>query len=105
MITPDPKDQTVLSWLQRWYAERTDGEWEHAFGIEISTLDNPGWYIKIDLKNTALEGVHFDKVEVERPSDDWVHCSVDDGVFKGACGPENLTELINHFRGFAESSG
>jgi Immunity protein 53 len=101
-MTADFKDEAVLTWLQQWYSNQSNGEWEHVYGIEISTLDNPGWHIKVDLKDTGLERLSFEKVKIERTENDWVHCSIDDDVFKGACGPGNLTELLNHFRSFAD---
>ena len=39
----EPRDALYL--LQRWYVAQCDGEWEHAYGVEIGTLDNPGWSI------------------------------------------------------------
>jgi len=42
----------MIEWLQKWYADHCDGDWEHEYGIVIETLDNPGWSIVIDLKNT-----------------------------------------------------
>jgi hypothetical protein len=95
------KDNSILLWLQQWYANQTDGEWEHKFGIEISTLDNPGWYLEANLKDTDLEGASFEKVALERTDDNWVRCSVDGEIFKGACGPKNLIELLDYFRNFA----
>ncbi|MEH0820740.1 Imm53 family immunity protein [Micromonospora sp. CPCC 205714] len=46
----------VWTWLQAWYATQCDGEWEHEFGIQIETVDNPGWSVSIDLGDTALSG-------------------------------------------------
>src|SRR5262245_45197449 len=43
-----PKD-APLERLQRWYDSRCDGRWEHDYGIEIETCDNPGWLVRIDL--------------------------------------------------------
>jgi hypothetical protein len=31
--------------IQKWYLEQCNGDWEHSYGIEITTMDNPGWYI------------------------------------------------------------
>ena len=42
-----------IEWLQQWYQKNCDGEWEHLYGIEIETLDNPGWHVKIDLEETS----------------------------------------------------
>jgi hypothetical protein len=29
--------------LQQWYLAQCDGDWEHEWGVQIGTLDNPGW--------------------------------------------------------------
>lgn len=39
-----------LIWLQNWFAVQCDGVWEHAHGIKIDTLDNPGWTVHVDLE-------------------------------------------------------
>jgi len=31
-----------LTWLMNWYVAQCDGDWEHRFGFEIGTLENPG---------------------------------------------------------------
>jgi hypothetical protein len=43
---------TVLERLQTWYSSHCDGEWEHDFGVQIGTLHNPGWTLRIDLTGT-----------------------------------------------------
>lgn len=49
----------LLSWLQEWYSENCNGDWEHSDGIRIATLDNPGWSIKISLLDTSIESKAF----------------------------------------------
>lgn len=93
-----------LKWLQKWYLRQYDGNWEHFYGINIETLDNPGWFIKIDIAETDLENKIFRRIEIERDNDDWVHCWVEDLVFNGVCGPENLDELMTIFRDWVESN-
>ncbi len=51
--------RSAIERLEAWYLARCDGEWEHSCGVEIGTIDNPGWWIKIDLAGTGLEGVAF----------------------------------------------
>ena len=46
----------MINWLQDWYKNQCNDEWEHDYGITIGTLDNPGWDVKIDLIGTSLEG-------------------------------------------------
>ncbi|MBL0319091.1 MAG: hypothetical protein IPP74_07360 [Alphaproteobacteria bacterium] len=42
-----------LNWLMSWYASHCNGDWEHENQIKISTLDNPGWRLQIDLVDTT----------------------------------------------------
>lgn len=52
----------ALQRLQNWYKLQCNGDWEHSYGIKISTLDNPGWCVTVDLEMTPLETL---KLEVE----------------------------------------
>lgn len=90
--------------LQSWYAAQCDGHWEHQFGIEIKTLDNPGWFLQVDLKGTSLESRGFTDLQHNRTEDDWISCSVVEGTFRGAGGPGNLSELLQQFLQWAEGS-
>jgi hypothetical protein len=91
----EPRDALYL--LQRWYLAQCDDEWEHGYGIRIDTLDNPGWSLRIDLKDTAFERTVVDWEKVSRSEHDWVHWRVHDGAFEAACGPTNLNEAILAF--------
>ncbi|MFD6825188.1 immunity 53 family protein [Streptomyces sp. NPDC060085] len=72
---------SVLSWLQGWYAEQCDGDWEHEWGIKIDTLDNPGWTITIDLEGTSLEEREYPERTIERGLHDWIFARVVDRQF------------------------
>jgi hypothetical protein len=76
-----------LERLQNWYVAQCDGDWEHGNGIAISTLDNPGWSVKINLEETSLEGRAFAPVKVERTENDWIHASSTGTAFRIFCGP------------------
>ena len=95
----------ALAALERWYASRCDGDWEHTYGIRIETLDNPGWSLQVDLMDTPLERTEFSPVALERSEHDWVICKVDQGRFVGHCGPTNLSEIVAVFVNWACSSG
>jgi hypothetical protein len=88
----------ILQWLQDWYQSQIDGDWEHEYGIKITTLDNPGWSIDIDLARTGMEEKAFKRINISRTEHDWLACRVEDNVFKGDCGPKNLNEAIEVFR-------
>jgi hypothetical protein len=99
-----------LAWLQNWYIQQCNGDWEHQNGVSIETLDNPGWMLKIQVVNTPLDHKPFEALRIDRTKTDWVDCSVkpwikswDEHVFQAAGGPLNLEEMIQIFRNWAES--
>src|SRR5919112_5394721 len=65
-----------VTWLQNWYRMHCDGDWEHDYAITTGTLDNPGWYVVINLVNTALEAAAFEPVQKHRSDEDWVECRI-----------------------------
>jgi hypothetical protein len=93
----DKVPMSALIWLQEWYYRCCDGDWEHQYGVHIGTLDNPGWSVDIDVVGTDLEAKAFQEVRINRSDQDWIVCSVKDGVFKGRGGPRNLEEILNSF--------
>ena len=88
-----------LSWFQDWYAAQCNGEWEHQHGLSITTLDNPGWALKVDLSGTIYAPLNFEKVE-RSTEQDWVVCRKVDEKFEGFGGARNLDEIIGIFRSF-----
>lgn len=91
-------------WLQQWYNQHCDGDWEHGNGISISTIDNPGWRITIDLENTELKIKKFKPIDVQGiPATNWITCFVRNYKFEGACGPTNLTQILAVFREWVEN--
>lgn len=93
----------LLRWIERFYAQLCDGDWEHQQGIHINTIDNPGWRIKISLRDTYLETRPFARLELAQSDDDWYHCWRDDTFFQGAGGVLNLVSLLTVFRNWAEA--
>jgi hypothetical protein len=71
--------------------------WEHQYGVEIGTLDNPGWRLKIDLEGTHLKGKALTTVEIDRSDKDWIHCRINEAVFEGFGGARNLEEMLQIF--------
>ncbi len=89
--------------LQNWFRSQCDGEWEHQHGIKIESCDNPGWWVKIDLRGTKLLERPFLRVTKNYrigdrdPQSPWMYCDVKDGVFHGAGDPHTLGEIIRVF--------
>ncbi len=92
------KENELLIWLQNWYAAQCDGEWEHGYGIQIDTIDNPGWLIKINIQGTFLKDKEFQRKKIERSEYDWVQYWVKDSIFQAAGGAKNLFEIIEIFK-------
>jgi len=99
-----------MAWLTRWYATECNGDWEHQNGIKITTIDNPGWRVKIDLYGTLLEDVSFSPISynVDVPNGDptqrWHQCLVDDYQFRGWGGALDLDVILGIFREWAEAN-
>jgi hypothetical protein len=88
---------SALERLEAWYLSQCDEEWEHAHGITVETLDNPGWRIKIDLAATRWAGREFAPRQHDRAEHDWLRCWVKGTEWQAAVGPCNLEEVLTLF--------
>ncbi|WP_057912892.1 immunity 53 family protein [Peribacillus muralis] len=88
----------TLKWLESWFMQNCDGEWEHNNGIKVLTLDNPGWLIEIDLEGTDCEEKFFKDFRVENSDEDWIYCKVRDNKFLGYGSVNNLTDILEVFK-------
>ena len=96
--------ESPAEFLQRWYLDQCDGEWEHEFGVTIGNIDNPGWSIAIDLVGTALEDRLLDYQVLQDAEPTWVHCWSDGKKFQAAAGPSGLLTALEQFRKFSTST-
>lgn len=96
-IARDPPMSDVLIKLQNWYQSQCNGKWEHGCGVTIGTLDNPGWSVNIDLKDTPWEEAVWEDLAFDRAPRDWVFCSKQGAVFKGHGDPNKLELILGHF--------
>ena len=93
--------------LQAWFSQNCDGHWEHAFGVSIQSCDNPGWWVKIDVRGTALEHKPYDGVQLgvdddgHSRSESWLHCYCKEGTWNGAGDSEKLEAILEHFLDWA----
>lgn len=103
----------MLRWLETWYSAQCDETWEHHRGVNIETLDNPGWLVKIALAGTTYRGSRADRVlrtEGDPPGPTngnlggprWLLCEVRDEHFVGAGDETRLEELLVAFRALVE---
>jgi hypothetical protein len=101
-----PSVNNLLPRLQHWYHSQCDGTWEHASGVLIETLDNPGWSVEVDLRGTKLARRPFAPINrlapTKGPATEWLVCSVTDGQFQAFGGPDKLAEMIAIFLNWAD---
>lgn len=91
----------IMDWIQNWYDDNCDNDWEHMFGIKIYTVDNPGWAVEIDLKNTKIENKLFNKIQYDHGDSDWLLCYVKDSVFQGNGDSHKLSMILDIFKTWA----
>ena len=87
-----------IKWLEKWYQQQCDGEWEHSYGITIEAIDNPGWHIKIDLCETKYAGMNMEKMQLMPNDNDWIVCYIEQRCFHGFGDPLKLSAIIEVFR-------
>ena len=93
-----------FEYIQSWYRDQVNGEWEHTSGVTIESLDNPGWMVSIDLIGTPLEDREMAAVREERSESDWITCEVDHNQFRGGGDAAKLGLLLEVFRTWAMES-
>jgi hypothetical protein len=89
-----PKSSGLIANLEAFFASQCDGDWEHGQGIQIESLDNPGWSMKVSLIDTDIQDRIFDPITEHRSEHDWIVCRIREGLFEGYGGPHNLSELL-----------
>lgn len=87
----------VILEIEKWLSEQCDGDWEHTYGMTIETTDNPGWYVQIDLNETALSDIVKPFYRSERSEVNWIQFEIKDSKFTGSSGIGNLKELLQCF--------
>ena len=93
----------MVEWLEKWYKKQCDGDWEHMFGVQIYTLDNPGWRVKIDIADTELEEKYFEEYKEYIDDNYWIMCQIKDKKFDAGGDPSKLEKIIYIFKEWAES--
>lgn len=93
-------------WLEQWFHEQCNGAWEHAVGIRIETLDNPGWHVRIALQGTPYDGLPNAEIKrMQQNEEEWMTCRIVAGTFDGTGGPLMLGPIIQTFRNWIETVG
>jgi hypothetical protein len=94
----------ILKWIEEWYLSMCDGDWEHTYKVKIETIDNPGWMVEINLRETSLEHLAKDHSLVEKSETDWYGYSIKKSIYKAAGDPSKLQFLLELFRQIVEEN-
>jgi hypothetical protein len=97
-------ESDVLTWLEHWYRTQSDGDREHQHGLEITTIDNPGWAVSIDLHLTRYAKIADREVrsDTHESDDDWWICEIKDQKFQRNGDPTKLRVILETFRTWIE---
>lgn len=99
---------SAIEELQSWYLSQCNEDWEHTYGVEIGTLDNPGWSLSVELTDTEIDGKLYTEFsygigdEAGTSGHNWLITKIENGKFIGYGGPNKLEELIKIFLAWAK---
>lgn len=88
----------ILDWIQNWFKDNCDGDWEKGEVIQITTLENPGWDIEIDISNTSLANIEINWILNENGKQDWYGVKIENQKFNAAGDSKKLEFLLNLFK-------
>lgn len=97
-------EKNIFTWLEKWYALNCNGDCEHGYGVHITTLDNPGWHVEMDIKDTCLSHITHNRVSMDNGDNDWYSYEISDMKFIGFGDPSKLTYLLSAFRRIVEEN-
>ena len=92
----------LLDWIQNWFKDHCDGDWEHGEGIQITTIDNPGWEIEIDISKTSIAGMSIKWILNEKGKHDWYGVKIENQKFIASGDSGKLVFLLGLFREMIE---
>lgn len=90
-------------WLLQWCYNQPNLK-NNETRVHIDTLDNPGWAITINLKESSMEDKSLEDVTIDNSEHDWLRCYLRDGKFEGPGGNFNLFHVLEIFRAWTKNS-
>ncbi|HTV16438.1 MAG TPA: immunity 53 family protein [Acidobacteriaceae bacterium] len=94
-----------LEWLEAWYQQQCDGDWENRAGIRLESLCQPGWRLTISLEGTSAENASPNRLRFDTSGEEWLDCTISGERFEGAGDPRRLEQIIGVFRKWVEAPG
>ncbi|WP_262710683.1 immunity 53 family protein [Maribacter sp. ACAM166] len=68
----------------------------------MSTLDNPGWEIKIDISNTSIANININWILNENGKQDWYRVKIENQKFNAAGDTGKLKFILGLFKEMIE---
>lgn len=101
-----------FTFLEHWQKYTCNQESSEDIGsVEVASCDNPGWWVKINLKKTKFEHCAFEVISRNVSSDkhpladDWLYCEISGSVYHGAGDPAKLKTILRIFIDWVEKNG
>lgn len=92
----------ILDWIQNWFKDNCDGDWEKGEAIHITSLDNPGWDVEIDISNTSIANINIKWILNENGPQDWYGVKIEDKKFNASGDSGKLKFLLSLFKEMIE---
>jgi hypothetical protein len=102
---------STLARIQAWYTRQCNGTWEESLGVRIESCDNPGWWVRVNLAGTPLQGRAFQEIAEGVDSQRfqlgprWFSCHVEGDTWHGAGDETKLQRILEVFLAWAEEAG
>ena len=93
----------TFEWLKKWYSKQCDGVGEDDHCVDITTINNPGWQVRIELHGTAYSNLEVEWTAEENSESDWYGYKFELAVFDGIGDPSKLKFILEQFRRVIES--
>lgn len=93
----------MITWIENWFTEQCNGDWEHDQVISIESLDNPGWCVKIDFNYTDVNVENIEWKVFEFSEKDWIGYKVIDNVFHSSGDSLKLNICLKIFKYLIEN--
>jgi hypothetical protein len=99
-----------LEWLEEWYRDQCDGDWENSRGMRLEplraeTAEPHGWRLTIDLAGTSAVNALPKELRLDSRGGEWIACSIGGNRFEGSGDPRKLEKIIGVFRQWVEAAG
>lgn len=88
----------ILEWIQNWFKDNCNGDWEKGEVIQITNIDNPGWEVEIDVSNTSLAMLEIPWILNENKKQDWYGVKIENQKFTASGDARKLTFLLGLFK-------